>query len=807
MSGQQAQNVHITGIIQGVGFRPYIYNLAIQHKITGWVRNTSAGVDIHAEGTDSAIASFIELITANPPPLALIDNLHNEQTELVGFSEFEITASEPIPGAFQPISPDVCICQDCLAELFDPQDHRYRYPFINCTNCGPRLTIIEDIPYDRPNTTMASFHLCEYCQREYTDPTNRRFHAQPVACPECGPHIWLEYPDSNNLELAADIEQIRGEAALEISQKLLQQGKIIAVKGLGGFHLACDATNPLAVSELRRRKLRVEKPFALMMADLNSVERHCQLSDNEKEILLARERPIVILERTADSTIAQEVAPHQNTVGVMLPYTPLHYLLFAGQNARLASDTLSDIVLPPLVMTSGNLSEEPIATDNQEARFRLASLADAFLMHNRPINTRCDDSVTRAHPQIPGAGEIGNPKIEKPILLRRARGYAPSPILVHFESPPLLATGPELKNTFCLLRGRYALLSQHIGDLENYETLNSFEQGILHYQQLFRIQPELIAYDLHPNYLATRYALERGERESIPLVGVQHHHAHVAAAMVEHGIKTGEEVIGIAFDGTGFGEDGSIWGGEFLVASYERYQRWAHLAYMPLPGGDAAIRKPARIALAYLWNADLEWDLNLPPVNSLSGEEKAVLRSMLENNMNIVQTSSIGRLFDAVSALLGIRQVVNYEGQAAIELEAVVDPTEDGCYQCEILNPGISSTPLSDSRITDTGSIIRQIHADVLTGSAIPTIAARFHNTLAKLVLDVCQEIRIEQGIQKVVLSGGVWQNMTLLEKTLKLLFKYDFQVYTHRRVPPNDGCIALGQAAIAFHRSHGIMS
>jgi len=807
MSGQQARNVHITGIIQGVGFRPYIYNLAIQQKITGWVRNTSAGVNIHVEGTDSGIASFLELIAANPPPLALIDNLHSEQTELVGFSEFEIIASELIPGAFQPISPDVCICQDCFAELFDPQDHRYRYPFINCTNCGPRLTIIEDIPYDRPNTTMASFQLCDYCQREYTDPTNRRFHAQPIACPECGPHIWLEYPASNNLEQATDIERIRGEAALEISQKLLREGKIIAIKGLGGFHLACDATNPLAVSELRRRKLRVEKPFALMMADLKSVEQHCQLSDNEKEILLARERPIVILERRADSIVAQEVAPHQNTVGVMLPYTPLHYLLFAGQNAHLASNTLTDIVLPPLVMTSGNLSEEPIATDNQEARLRLDNLADAFLMHNRPINTRCDDSVARAHPKKPAAAENSNPEFERSILLRRARGYAPFPILVHFESPPLLATGPELKNTFCLLRGRYALLSQHIGDLENFETLNSFEQGIHHYQQLFRIQPELIAYDLHPNYLATRYALERGERESIPLVGVQHHHAHIAAAMVEHGLETGEEVIGIAFDGTGFGEDGSIWGGEFLVASYERYQRWAHLAYMPLPGGDAAIRKPARIALAYLWNADLEWDIHLSPVIDLGGEEKAVLRSMLENNLNIVQTSSIGRLFDAVSALIGIRQVVNYEAQAAIELEAVVDPTEDGWYQCQIFNPEISSTPLSDSRSADTGTIIYQIYADILAGCSIPTIAARFHNTLAKLVLDVCQEIRVEQGIQKVVLSGGVWQNMTLLEKTLKLLFKHDFQVYTHRRVPPNDGCIALGQAAIAYHRSHEILS
>ena len=759
------------------------------------------------QGTDSAIGSFIELIVEKPPPLALIDNLYTEQTELVGFSNFEIETSEPIPGAFQPISPDVCICQDCLAELFDPDDHRYRYPFINCTNCGPRLTIIEDIPYDRPNTTMAKFHLCDYCQREYSDPTNRRFHAQPVACPECGPHIWLEYPALNNQESATDSEQIHGETALEVSQKLLREGKIIAIKGLGGFHLACDATNPQAVSELRRRKLRVEKPFALMMANTESVEQQCNLTDNEKDLLCARQKPIVIVERSAESTIAQEVAPHQTTVGVMLPYTPLHYLLFAGQNTRLASGTHTDIVLPPLVMTSGNLSEEPIATDNQEARTRLASLADAFLMHNRPINTRCDDSVARVLPQKHAAGENGNAEIDMPVLLRRARGYSPSPILLPFESPPLLAVGPELKNTFCLLRDRYALLSQHIGDLENYETLKSFKQEILHFQQLFRIQPEIIAYDLHPNYIATRYALERGEREGIPLVGVQHHHAHIAAAMVEHGFESSEEVIGVAFDGTGFGEDGSIWGGEFLIASYERYQRWAHLAYMPLPGGDATIRKPARIALAYLWNLDLDWDLQLPPVSALCSEEKAVLRSMLEKNLNIVQTSSIGRLFDAVSALLGIRQVINYEAQAAIELEAAADPTENGYYQYEILIPEISSIQQSDSRIANTDTIIHQIYADILAGCSIPTISARFHNTLARLVVEICQGIRIEQGIQKVVLSGGVWQNMTLLEKTLYLLFKNDFQVYTHSRVPPNDGGIALGQAAIAYHRSYEFMS
>lgn len=800
MSSQQAINILITGIIQGVGFRPYIYALAKEHSINGRVRNTSAGVAIHAEGTEKAIAAFIESIEENPPPLALIENIHSEQIKFIGFANFEIQASEQIPGAFQPISPDVCICKDCLMELFDPKDHRYRYPFINCTNCGPRLTIIEDIPYDRPNTTMASFHLCEYCQREYTDPTNRRFHAQPVACTACGPHIWFEYSTLNNPSPNPESKHIHGEDALEMCQNLLREGKIVAIKGLGGFHLACDATNSQAVSTLRQRKLRIEKPFALMMADLRSVQQHCYLSKNEQNILLARERPIVIVERRPKSSITPDVAPNQNTVGVMLPYTPLHFLLFAGRNASWTNENLTDTVLPPLVMTSGNLSEEPIATDNQEARVRLASLADAFLMHNRPINTRCDDSVTRSQPGKFNKGVNRTSDFEQPILLRRARGYAPFPIFVPYESPPLLATGPELKNTFCLQRGRYALLSQHIGDLENYETLESFEQGIIHYQQLFRIQPETIAYDLHPNYLATRYALERGEQEGIPLIGVQHHHAHVAAAMVEHGFGTKEEVIGVAFDGTGFGDDGSIWGGEFLVASYERYQRWAHFAYMPLPGGDTSIRKPARIALAYLWYAGLDWKPQLPPVKSLGTKEKAALQSMLENNLNTVQTSSTGRLFDAVSALLGIRQVINYEAQAAIELEALADPSEDGYYLCETITPETNSTTLSTPRIINTNAIIRKIHADILEGCSKATIAARFQNTLTKLVLETCQGMRAEQGIYKVVLSGGVWQNMTLLEKTINSLSEQDFQVYTHRRVPPNDGCIALGQAAIAYH-------
>ncbi|HEX7973707.1 MAG TPA: carbamoyltransferase HypF, partial [Anaerolineales bacterium] len=553
MSEILGARIHITGVVQGVGFRPFVYGLARRLALKGWVRNTSAGVDIEVDGSRHALEAFAQARRDAAPTLARIDSLEVQPRPADGFTGFEIVHSEPIPGAFQPISPDVCICADCLRELFDPADRRYRYPFINCTNCGPRFTIIADIPYDRPKTTMAGFTLCPECAAEYANPLDRRFHAQPVACPTCGPHVWLEFSQAGSAE-AHGVAASHDEALLA-AQHLLAQGKLVAVKGLGGFHLACDASNREAVAELRRRKLRVDKPFALMMPDLATVQAHCFVSAAERELLQSPQRPIVLLRRRPGSNIAPEVAPLQDTLGVMLPYTPLHYLLFAPPAS--ASDLTASRFQPAaaLVMTSGNLSEEPIAVDNDEARQRLASLADAFLMHNRPIRTRCDDSVLRvvALPAQPTNEPTSHPTNQRSSLhipLRRSRGYAPFPVRLPWESPPLLATGSELKNTFCIARERYAFLSHHIGDLQNYETLRSFEDGVGHFERLFRIRPEALAYDLHPDYLATRYALERARSESLPTVGVQHHHAHIAACMAEHGLDGGRPVIGVAFDGT-----------------------------------------------------------------------------------------------------------------------------------------------------------------------------------------------------------------------------------------------------------------
>ena len=591
---------------------------------------------------------FVSALRGEAPKLSHIDELTVSFGPANGFRSFDIVHSESIDSAFQPISPDVAICDDCLRELFDPSDRRYRYPFINCTNCGPRFTIIKDIPYDRPQTTMAGFKLCPDCEREYTDPSNRRFHAQPIACPVCGPHVWLEINKEQNT---------RDDNAIQKTRQLLSEGKIVTIKGLGGFHLACDATSAESVAELRRRKLRVDKPFALMMSDLAAIEEHCFVTDAERELLQSTARPIVLLRRRPESNVVEDVAPAQEFVGVMLPYTPLHYLLLEK----------ADSFPQALVMTSGNLSEEPIATDNDEARRRLTSLADAFLMHNRDIHIRCDDSVVRVFE-----------KENYPI--RRSRGYAPFPVKLPWVVPPLLAAGSELKNTFCITNKNYAFLSHHIGDMENYETLKSFEQGVEHFERLFRVKPEAIAYDLHPNYLATRYALERAERENLPALGVQHHHAHVAACMAEHGLDGSQPVIGVSFDGTGYGEDGAIWGGEFLIADYKAYQRPYHLQYFPLPGGDASIKKPARTALALLWSLGIEWDERLAPVAEFKKEERNLLHAQLEKKINTPMTSSMGRLFDAAAALAGVRQIVNYEGQAAIEFEALADPDEAGSY-------------------------------------------------------------------------------------------------------------------------------
>jgi hydrogenase maturation protein HypF len=775
MSGLQ---VHITGIVQGVGFRPFVYNLATRLNLKGWVRNTSAGVDIEVDGEQDVLDAFVKALRDEAPPLSRIDELTASFRPANRFTSFDIVHSEAVEGAFQPISPDVAICDDCLRELFDPNDRRYRYPFINCTNCGPRFTIIKDIPYDRPKTTMVGFVLCPDCEKEYKDPTDRRFHAQPVACPVCGPKVTFEPFDTLRAARLNVGTLASSEDAIQETRKALANGEIVAVKGLGGFHLACDATNAKSVTELRNRKLRVDKPFALMMPDLATVEKHCIVSDAERELLMSAARPIVLLKRKPESNIAKEVAPNQDWIGVMLPYTPLHYLLLEKSKGFPEA----------LVMTSGNLSEEPIAIDNNEARERLSKLADAFLMHNRDIHIRCDDSVVRVF-EDNRQSSVANRKSIYPI--RRSRGYSPFPVKLPFDVPQLLAVGSELKNTFCITNGNYAFLSHHIGDMENYETLKSFEQGVEHFERLFRVKPEAIAYDMHPNYLATRYALERAEREGVPAVAVQHHHAHVAACMAEHGLN--EPVIGVSFDGTGYGEDGAIWGGEFLVGDYKSYQRAAHLEYFPLPGGDAAIKKPARTALALLWSLGLDWDESLVPVKEFCAEDQVTLRVQLEKKINTPTTSSVGRLFDAVSALAGVRQKVNYEGQAAIEFEAFADEAEDGNY----------SFGLNQDQIQVRG-VLEALVKDVMGGVPIPRISARFHNGLAESVRETVKKISVETGIRSVVLSGGVWQNITLLRRTLSLLQGYGFHVYIHREVPTNDGGLSLGQAAIAAVRMRG---
>ena len=776
------KRIHITGVVQGVGFRPFVYSLATRYGLPGWVCNTSAGVDIEVDGSRDVLDRFVAALANEAPPLAKIDSVEVADIAGNGFTAFEIRHSIARPDDFMPISPDIALCDDCRRELLDPADRRYLYPFINCTNCGPRFTIIKDIPYDRPFTSMADFVLCEDCAKEYADPLNRRFHAQPVACPKCGPKVWVKSnldADERGLPLIKkQISENQRKSASEFSiaeiRQLLAEGEIIAIKGLGGFHLACDATNDAAVKTLRERKGRVDKPFALMAANVNAIETFCEVTPAERKLLESKEKPIVLLRRKADSVISAHVAPGQSTLGVMLPYTPLHELLFQP----------SSLSPHPLVMTSGNFREEPIATGNDEALARLSNLADAFLLHDRDIHVRCDDSVVRVF-----EGQ------ELPI--RRSRGYAPYPVKLPFDVPPILAAGGELKNTFCVTRDNYAFLSHHIGDLENCETLKSFEDGVAHFERLFRIKPEVVAYDLHPNHLATRYAIERAEKQGLRAIGVQHHHAHIAACMAEHGLSGKRPVIGVAFDGTGYGTDGAIWGGEFLVADYRGFERAAQLDYVPLPGGDAATKNVHRIALSYLQQAGIEWTDDLAPVShALRTPQHAdslnILAHQIQSRVNSPLTSSMGRLFDAVASICDVRQTVNYEGQAAIEFEAMADASEQGAYEFVTNN---------EYRVS-AAEVMRAVVADVRSGVGTPVISARFHNGLALMVRSVCELIRDQRGLNEVALSGGVWQNVTLLSKTLAQLHEAGFTVYVHRLVPPNDGGIALGQAVIAAHSS-----
>jgi hydrogenase maturation protein HypF len=746
----------VTGVVQGVGFRPYVYALAMRYSLAGHVGNGSQGVFIEVEGPPDALESFEESLLTEAPPLAYIEQITAEILEPLGENQFVIVHSERKNQGNTFLSPDVCICQDCLNETLDPADRRYRYPFTNCTNCGPRFTIIQDIPYDRPLTSMASFPMCADCQREYDDPLNRRFHAQPNACPVCGPQIWLEMAEEQGV-ITAEQDQ-----ALLAVQSLLREGKVVAVKGLGGFHLACDASNDDALALLRERKGRVDKPFAVMALDLETVRQIAEVSESEAKLLTSKERPIVLLKKKSSSPLSQLVAPGNQMIGVMLPYTPLHYLL------------LTDVPLPlaALVMTSGNFSDEPIVNDNEEARQHLAPLSDAFLFHNRDIVARCDDSVIRLWrgSKLP---------------VRRSRGYAPFPVKLPFTTLPVLAVGGELKSTFCLTKDNFAYYSQHIGDMENLETLAAFETAVRHFEHIFRVEPQVIACDLHPKYLSTRWALKQAAYT--PFVQVQHHHAHIAAVMAEHGLSGDKPVIGFSFDGTGYGTDGAIWGGEVLIADYEQFGRAAFLKYIPLPGGDAAIKRPYRLALAHLWAAGVEWDGRLPPVKACPEVEQAILLKQLENEINTVPTSSMGRLFDAVAAIAGVRQTITYEGQAAIELEALTASDSTGSYQFAYNGQEFDAAP-----------VIQNVVEDALNGVNPAIIGARFHQAVADLILQVSIDLCERTSISQVALSGGVFQNVTLLELTVRRLENEGFEALTHSKVPPNDGGLALGQAIIA---------
>ena len=637
------KQISVQGVVQGVGFRPFVYRLAHDHDLTGWVLNHSGGVEIEVEGAPGALEAFVHDLTAQAPPLARIVALEAIDAAPKGYSDFEIRHSVAQEGRYQLISPDIATCADCRRELLDPDDRRYRYPFTNCTNCGPRFTIIRDIPYDRPLTTMQPFAMCPDCQQEYDDPLDRRFHAQPNACPVCGPQVWLEATGEPGARLAERDEAVR------LAGQMLLDGKVLAIKGLGGFHLACDATNAAAVETLRARKGRPAKPLAVMMATLAEVGQHCDISDEEEELLLSQQCPIVLLRWRQDSTVTAQVAPHNRYLGVMLPYTPLHHILLRD-------------VGRPLIMTSGNLSEEPIAQTNDEARRRLGPLADAFLMHNRDIYARYDDSVWFAP----------TPNHQLPQPIRRSRGYAPFPVKLPFTTEQILATGAELKNTFCLTRDDFGFLSQHIGDMENLETLEHLEASVALLQHLFRIEPELIAHDLHPDYFSTQFAIRTPQPAT--RIPIQHHHAHIAACLVDngHGLQSGP-VIGVAWDGTGYGLDGHIWGGEFFVGDYGGFRRVAHLEYLPMPGGDAAIRYPWRLALGYTYALTGE-PPDLAPSSAEAGkgiseQEKRIVRQQVDRHLNTPLTSAAGRLFDAVAALIGIRHRVTYEAQAAIEME------------------------------------------------------------------------------------------------------------------------------------------
>jgi hydrogenase maturation protein HypF len=760
-----------------VGFRPFVYSLATRLGLAGWVGNDVDGVFAEVEGPAEHIREFLAALERDAPPLARVERVSAQPMTPDGRPGFAIVASDMAGRRRALVAADSATCADCLRELADPADRRFGYPFINCTNCGPRFTIVRDVPYDRPLTTMAGFAMCAACAAEYHDPANRRFHAQPVCCPACGPRLTL---------VAADGTQLSGpggppDGPMAGAVAALAGGQVLAVKGLGGYHLAVDAASEKAAALLRARKHREDKPFAVMVADLAGARALCEVDDLAASLLTSPRRPIVLLPRRAPGIaepgtagsgqpgrapapgrdlLAEAVAPGNRQLGVMLPYTPLHHLL------------LRDFARP-MVLTSGNVSDEPIAYRDEDARARLGGIADVFLTHDRPIHIRTDDSVVR-------------PFRGREAVLRRSRGYAPEPVAVAARfGRPVLACGAELKNTFCLGREDRAFLSHHVGDLENYETLRSYTEAIGHFRRLFDITPQIVAHDLHPDYLSTRYALEQ---DDCVLAGVQHHHAHIASCLADNG-EAGP-VIGVAFDGTGYGPDGTIWGGEFLLADLADAERAGHLAGVPMPGGAAAIRQPWRMAAAYL---DAAFPAGLPgglDVAARNQESWPTVLTLGRRGMNSPLTSSAGRLFDAVAALLGLRDVINYEGQAAVELEQLALTSRHDPYQAAI----------TDGRpFTVAGpDLVRAAAEDLLAGVPRQIISARFHQGVAAMIGEACGLLRERSGLGTVALSGGVFQNLLLLGTVVDLLEGLGFRVLTHSRVPPNDGGISLGQAVVA---------
>ncbi len=747
-----ARRMEVNGIVQGVGFRPFVYQLANQYRLNGEVANTSSGVVIHIEGPQNNIESFSADLARKSPPLARITQISLHHERVKDFKNFSITASGDSASMSTLIPPDVSICDPCRQELFDPEDRRFGYPFINCTNCGPRYTIIDDIPYDRPKTSMKHFKMCSLCQAEYDDPGNRRFHAQPNACKDCGPQVSLFDRDRNKVNTSTPIER---------TATLLKQGCIIAIKGLGGFHLAVDAGNTDAVAALRERKHREEKPMAVMSFDMEHIRKYAVVGPAEEELLTSFQRPIVLLEKIEPCPISEEVSPRNRYFGTMLPYTPLHYLILShGFTA--------------LVMTSGNLSEEPIAIDNDDAFQRLSGIADYFLIHNRDIYLRSDDSIVR---ETAGTTRF----------FRRSRGYVPVPVFLKKTVPPILACGAELKNTVCLTKKNQAFLSQHIGDLENLSAYEFFISTIDHMKQLLDISPEIVAYDLHPDYLSTRYA---EELKDIKKIQVQHHHAHIVSCMAENLIDG--PLIGLSFDGTGYGADGNIWGGEILVADHKTFRRAAHLSYTPMPGGAAAVKEPWRMAVSYLYDAfgDAFMDLDLPILKGIDEKRIKIMVEMIQKKVNAPDTSSLGRLFDGIAAIIGIRNRVSFEGQAAMELEMLAEKTIAATYDFDWVSGDVHRVLFQP--------IIHGVANDVQKGVEPSEISGKFHSTLVRMFSELCGIIGKETGLNRVVLSGGAFQNSFLLTGLIQTLTRNNFQIFTHTLVPPNDGGIALGQAMVA---------